>query len=164
MRVLVIAAVCLSTAVTALRTPLPMNRRTALYSAAATVLTPALTATAAPPPMPAMIEIDPSKFNKIPGGGQAADLKIGTGAEIVEGSKVSIQWVLRRSNGYFVDASNTDGFSQNKNNFDESSNFVFTVGSGQALPGIDAGVRGMKQGGTRRLVLPIKAACKCYGI
>ena len=151
-------AMCLST-VFALRTPPLMNRRTAIeFSAGATNLAPALAATAAPPPMPAMVEIDPSKFRKIPGGGQGADLRIGTGSEIVEGSKVSLQWVLRRSNGYFVDASNTDGFSQNKNNFDESSNFVFTVGSGEALPGIDAGVRGMKQGGTRRLVLPIKAA------
>merc|ERR1712232_386241 len=43
-------------------------------------------------------------------------------------------------------------------NFDETNNFVFTVGDGQAMSGIDQGVRGMKQGGVRRLVLPIKAA------
>ena len=107
-----------------------------------------------------MIEIDPSMFSKIPGGGQKADLKVGTGSEVVEGSKLSVQWVLRRSNGYFVDASSTDGFSSNQQNrnFDESRNFLFTVGDGTAMPGIDAGVRGMKQGGVRRLVLPIKAA------
>ena len=105
-----------------------------------------------------MIDIDPSRFSKIPGGGQKADLKIGTGSEVIEGSRLSLQWVLRRSNGYFVDASSTDGFSSNRQNFDESRNFVFTVGDGTALSGIDAGVRGMKQGGVRRLVLPIKAA------
>ena len=106
-----------------------------------------------------MIEIDPSMFSKIPGGGQKADLKVGTGSEVVEGSKLSVQWVLRRSNGYFVDASSTDGFSSNQQNrnFDESRNFLFTVGDGTAMSGIDAGVRGMKQGGVRRLVLPIKA-------
>lgn len=105
-----------------------------------------------------MLDLDPSQFAKIPGGGRFADLKVGTGAEVVEGSKVSMNWVLRRSNGYFVDASNTDGFSTKKDNFDESNSFVFTVGDGKALKGVDAGVRGMKQGGVRRLVLPVSVA------
>ena len=43
-------------------------------------------------------------------------------------------------------------------NFDETDNFVFTVGDGAAMSGVDQGVRGMKQGGVRRLVLPLKAA------
>ena len=34
--------------------------------------------------------------------------------------------------------------------------FIFVVGDGKALIGIDEGVRGMRQGGIRRLVLPIK--------
>ena len=87
-----------------------------------------------------------------------SDLKVGTGAEAVEPSKCSMNWVLRRSVGYFVDASNTDGFSTKKDNFDESNSFVFTVGDGKALKGVDAGVRGMKQGGVRRLVLPVSVA------
>ena len=32
------------------------------------------------------------------------------------------------------------------------------MGDGQAMPGVDAGVRGMRQGGRRRLVLPVKRA------
>lgn len=105
-----------------------------------------------------MLEIDPKSFLKIPGGGRYADLKVGTGAEVVEGSKVSLQWVLRRSNGYFVDGSVNTLLKSDKTNFDEESNFIFVVGDGAALPGVDAGVRGMRQGGTRRLVLPISRA------
>jgi len=110
-----------------------------------------------------MVDIPTSSFNRIPGGGQRADVKVGNGNEIVDGSKVSLQWVLRRSNGYYVDGSvkmvsAQSGAKVVGNNFDESENFVFTVGDGLAMSGIDQGVRGMKQGGVRRLVLPLKAA------
>ncbi len=87
-----------------------------------------------------------------------ADLKVGTGQEVAEGSKVSLQWVLRRSNGYFVDGSINPVLSNKGDNFDEAANFLFTAGDGSALPGVDSGVRGMRQGGMRRLVLPIKQA------
>ena len=78
------------------------NRRAALTASTALLMPGVGRAIEAPPPME---NIDPSKFRKIPGGGQAADLRIGTGAEVAEGSKVSLQWVLRRSNGYYVDGS-----------------------------------------------------------
>ena len=110
--------------------------------------------------------VDPKLFKKTASGARYADLYVGTGPEVVDGSRVSLQWVLRRSNGYFVDSSlgalssgpqggtlslGGDGSAQ----FDP---FVFTVGDGRALLGIDEGVRGMRQGGRRRLVLPIKTA------
>jgi hypothetical protein len=104
-----------------------------------------------------MLEIDPSRFQKIPGGGRYADLIVGSGPEISAGSKVSVQWVLRRSNGYFVDGSRNTAVNKG-DNFDEGQNFVFTVGDGTALPGIDAGILGMRQGGTRRFVLPPRQA------
>ena len=111
-------------------------------------------------------EVAPSQFKRTENGARYADLRVGTGAEVVDGSRVSLQWVLRRSNGYFVDSSlgalsagpqggtlslGGDGSAQ----FDP---FVFTVGDGKALVGVDEGVRGMRQGGRRRLVLPIKVA------
>uniref|UniRef100_A0A7S0JGI1 peptidylprolyl isomerase n=1 Tax=Calcidiscus leptoporus TaxID=127549 RepID=A0A7S0JGI1_9EUKA len=110
-----------------------------------------------------MESVEISAYLKIPGGGRYADLAIGKGAEIAEGSKVSLQWVLRRSNGYYVDGSvkmlsSKSGAVVTNPNFDETSNFLFTVGDGTAMPGVDAGVRGMRQGGKRRLVLPTKAA------
>lgn len=111
--------------------------------------------------------VDPRRFEKLASGVRYADLKVGTGdTAATVGSRVSLQWVLRRSNGYFVDSSlgalasgpqggtlalGTDQSTQ----FDP---FVFTVGDGRALPGLDEGVRGMRAGGVRRLVLPLKAA------
>lgn len=111
-----------------------------------------------------MVDVPTSAFRKIPGGGQLADLTVGTGAEVAEGSKVSLQWVLRRSNGYYVDGSvkllsaKGGGAAIVDSNFNEENSFVFTVGDGKAMSGVDQGVRGMRQGGKRRLVLPIKAA------
>ena len=65
------------------------------------------------------------------------------------GSKVNIQWVLRRSNGYFVDSSQIN----------DSVPFVFTVGDTNAnvptaIAGLDEGIRGMQVGGVRRLLIP----------
>mmetsp|Transcript_2321 Transcript_2321/g.2705 ORF Transcript_2321/g.2705 Transcript_2321/m.2705 type:complete len:220 (-) Transcript_2321:689-1348(-) len=73
-----------------------------------------------------------------------------------EGKRVNIQWVLKRSNGYSIDSSsNNDGVP-----------FIFVVGgenkkaTGQqqqqqrAIAGLDEGIRGMKVGGIRRIVIP----------
>eukprot|EP00536_Pseudo-nitzschia_multiseries_P005559 jgi/Psemu1/303433/fgenesh1_kg.105_\ len=80
------------------------------------------------------------------------DLKDGTGSETAsEGNRVNVQWVLKRSNGYTIDASaNHDGVP-----------FIFVVGAGQspnpksrAIAGLDEGIRGMRVGGIRRIVIP----------
>lgn len=110
-----------------------------------------------------MTSVDLAAYKKIPGGGRFADLAAGNGPEVREGSKVSLQWVLRRSNGYYVDGSvkmlsAKSGAVTVDSNFDEANNFIFTVGDGTAMPGVDAGIRGMSQGGKRRLVLPVKQA------
>uniref|UniRef100_A0A7S0PZC8 peptidylprolyl isomerase n=1 Tax=Coccolithus braarudii TaxID=221442 RepID=A0A7S0PZC8_9EUKA len=131
----------------------------ALFALASAGL-PLPAAHAAPEPMES---VDVSAYRKIPGGGRYADLTEGRGAEVVEGSKVSLQWVLRRSNGYYVDGSvkmlsTKSGAAIVDPNFDEANNFLFTVGDGSAMAGVDAGVRGMRQGGKRRLVLPTKVA------
>jgi hypothetical protein len=159
-RTIVLAGLCASFG-SALVVPSGSSRRTLVASAAAAALVPPTSLSAAEPPP--MTDIPTSAFSKIPGGGQRADIKVGTGAEVVEGSKVSLQWVLRRSNGYYVDGSvkmlsAQSGAKVVNSNFDETDNFVFTVGDGAAMSGIDQGVRGMRQGGVRRLVLPVKAA------
>ena len=149
----------------ALRAVPPHRCRRALLrdAAALTTLLP-LAASALEATPPPMESVDLAAYKKITGGGRYADLGEvpAKGAEIVEGSKVSLQWVLRRSNGYYVDGSikmlsaKGGGAVAVNSNFDEENNFVFTVGDGQAMPGVDAGVRGMRQGGKRRLVLPVK--------
>lgn len=86
-----------------------------------------------------------SAYKKLPSGVIYADLRQGgDGNEIGTGSRVNLQWVLRKSNGYFVDSSEVqDGVP-----------FIFTVGDKKAIAGLDEGVQGMKQGGTRRLLIP----------
>jgi len=134
----------------------------AALAATATPLT-ALAEVATPPPAEPMTSADIAQYKRIPGGGRYADLFEGKGPEIGDGSKVSLQWVLRRSNGYYVDGSvkmlsAKSGAVVVDSNFDEANSFLFTTGDGTAMTGVDAGVRGMKQGGKRRLVLPMKAA------
>lgn len=83
-------------------------------------------------------------YKKLTSGVIYADLRPGSGETISEGSRVNFQWVLRKSNGYFVDSSEVSG----------SVPFIFTVGDGGAIKGVDDGVRGMKAGGVRRLLIP----------
>ena len=64
--------------------------------------------------------------------------------EIDKGSRVNMQWVLRKSNGYFVDSSEVQN----------GVPFIFTVGDKTAIAGLDEGIRGMRQGGVRRLLIP----------
>lgn len=84
-------------------------------------------------------------YKKLDSGVIFADLRIGSGSEECKlGSRVNLQWVLRKSNGYFVDSSDrNDGIP-----------FIFTVGDGNAIRGVDEGIRGMKVGGVRRLLIP----------
>ena len=108
--------------------------------------------------------VDPGRFRKLESGVRVADLKQGSGPEVGDGSRVALQWVLRRSNGYFVDsslgalASGPGGgtLSLGGDASEDFTPFLFTVGDGKALRGIEDGVRGMRQGGVRRLVLPLK--------
>lgn len=86
-------------------------------------------------------------YKKLSSGVVYADLRAGKGTAattVGQGSKVNLQWVLRKSNGYFVDSSQVQG----------SVPFIFTVGDGSAIAGLDEGVRGMTEGSTRRILIP----------
>lgn len=88
-------------------------------------------------------------YNKLDSGVIYADISVGSGDVAKQGSKVNLQWVLRRSNGYFVDSSAVS----------DSVPFIFTVGDPNgAIAGIDEGVRGMRAGGTRRILIPPRLA------
>jgi FKBP-type peptidyl-prolyl cis-trans isomerase len=84
-------------------------------------------------------------YKKLASGVIYADLRTGSEGTAKDGSRVNLQWVLRKSNGYFVDSSerNNGGVP-----------FIFTVGDGGAIAGVDEGIRGMAQGGVRRLLIP----------
>jgi FKBP-type peptidyl-prolyl cis-trans isomerase len=84
-------------------------------------------------------------YKKLSSGVIYADLRTAKGtAAVGQGSKVNLQWVLRKSNGYFVDSSQVQ----------DSVPFIFTVGDGRAIAGLDEGVRGMTEGSTRRILIP----------
>lgn len=105
-----------------------------------------------------MAPVPREAYVKLPSGVIYADVvkpKASSNTNVVQvGSKVNIQWVLRRSNGYFVDSSQIN----------DSVPFVFTVGdttstngntnTNTAIAGLDEGIRGMAVGGVRRLLIP----------
>ncbi len=71
------------------------------------------------------------------------DVVIGTGAEAVPGSTVSVNYVGALPDGTVFDASANHGGA-----------FTFPLGAGQVIKGWDQGVAGMKVGGKRHLVIP----------
>lgn len=78
-------------------------------------------------------------------GVKVQEIIVGKGAEVTDGSQVSINYVLRRSNGYFIDA--TYGF-------DRFETYTFRAGSGNVIRGFDIALAGMREGGRRRFVVP----------
>lgn len=108
-----------------------------------------LQGTAALSNMDSKAPVPESAYVKLPSGVVYADLRQGSGDEVMEGSRVNIQWVLRKSNGYFVDSSEVQN----------GVPFIFTVGDKKAvIEGLDEGIRGMRQGGTRRILIPPRLA------
>lgn len=93
----------------------------------------------------AMAPVPREAYKKLASGVIYADLRPGSGGDAVKAdSRVNLQWVLRKSNGYLVDSSErNDGVP-----------FIFTVGDGTAIAGLDEGVRGMMTGGVRRILVP----------
>lgn len=99
-----------------------------------------------------LVDTSGAKLVRLDSGVSYNDLRDGTGdVTAEEGKRVNIQWVLKRSNGYSIDSS-----AQN-----DGVPFIFVVGAGntqkqsiRAIPGLDEGIRGMKVGGIRRIVIP----------
>jgi FKBP-type peptidyl-prolyl cis-trans isomerase FkpA len=94
------------------------------------------------PAAPGPTTIPPQPFS-------ATDLRVGTGAEAVNGKTVSVNYA-----GWLFSQTGVD----NKGTlFDSSAGrgpYNFILGGGGVIPGFDRGVVGMKVGGVRRLVIP----------
>lgn len=71
------------------------------------------------------------------------DVKKGTGAEAADGKKVTVHYTGTLENGTKFDSSR-----------DRGSPFPFVLGSGMVIAGWEQGVKGMKVGGIRKLVIP----------
>ena len=92
----------------------------------------------------------PMRFLK--GGIQIEDLKVGSGPEAKNGSKVGLYYEgrLKTNNKMFDAATEKQG-----------KPFPFKLGKGEVIKGWDIGVLGMKVGGKRRMIIPPKMA---YGV
>lgn len=75
------------------------------------------------------------------------DQVVGSGTEAVEGKEVTVHYTGTLTNGTKFDSS-----------VDRQQPFSFRLGSGMVIPGWDQGIKGMKVGGKRRLVIPPQLA------
>ena len=74
---------------------------------------------------------------------QYIDLKVGTGATAQAGQTVSVHYTGWLENGKKFDSS-----------VDRGQPFLFPLGAGRVIKGWDEGVKGMKVGGKRKLIIP----------
>lgn len=82
------------------------------------------------------------------------DLVPGTGEEAVEGAAVTIHYVGKLDNGKVIDST----YRQQKPSLPEDTPITFTVGAERVIRGLERGVRGMKEGGKRRIIIPPQLA------
>ena len=78
------------------------------------------------------------------------ELKVGDGAEAVEGSMVVVHYT-----GWLEDGTKFDS------SLDRGEEFVFDLGAEQVIKGWDQGILGMRVGGKRKLTIPPKLG---YGV
>lgn len=71
------------------------------------------------------------------------DSVVGTGKEALTGSRLTVHYVGRLTDGRVFSSSREEG-----------QPFVFDLGRGQVIRGFETGVSGMREGGRRKLVVP----------
>ena len=82
-----------------------------------------------------------------PSGLKYVDLKFGTGATAVKGSKVQVHYT-----GWFYEKGKRG--KKFDSSLDQGKPFVLTVGQSRVIKGWHEGIQGMKVGGKRRLTIP----------
>jgi FKBP-type peptidyl-prolyl cis-trans isomerase len=95
----------------------------------------------------ASLGVDTMRMTKSPAGLWYSDVQVGNGAEAVPGRTVKVHYTGWLPNGTKFDSSR-----------DHGEPFEFTLGAGQVIRGWDEGVKGMKVGSRRKLVLPPELA------
>jgi FKBP-type peptidyl-prolyl cis-trans isomerase len=71
------------------------------------------------------------------------DVTPGTGREVADGDTVSVHYIGRLQDGREFD-----------NSYNRGQAFTFTVGEGRVIQGWEEGIVGLREGGTRILVIP----------
>jgi len=95
----------------------------------------------------ASLGVDTTTMTKAPAGFWYTDVAVGQGDEARQGSTVRVHYT-----GWLPDGTKFDSSR------DRGEPFAFTLGAGQVIAGWDEGVKGMKAGGRRKLVLPPQLA------
>lgn len=75
------------------------------------------------------------------------DHKVGTGAEAVNGARLQMHY----TGWLYQNGKRGDKFDSS---LDRGKPFVFTLGKGEVIRGWDEGIKGMKEGGKRELIIP----------
>jgi len=104
--------------------------------------TGALMPSVSPTPTPASTP-ETGKIIELEGGLKTQDLVVGSGAEAINGKKISVNYVGTLADGKKFDSS-----------YDRGTPFQFVLGAGQVIQGWELGVAGMKVGGKRKLIIP----------
>jgi FKBP-type peptidyl-prolyl cis-trans isomerase FkpA len=91
----------------------------------------------------AELGVDTTKMTKAPSGLWYTDVTTGQGADAEPGRTVRVHYTGWLPSGKKFDSSR-----------DRGEPFAFTLAAGQVITGWDEGVKGMKVGGRRKLVLP----------
>ena len=91
----------------------------------------------------AELGVDTTKMTRAPAGFWYTDVAVGQGEEAVPGRTVTVHYTGWLPSGKKFDSSR-----------DRGEPFAFTLGAGQVITGWDEGVKGMRPGGRRKLVLP----------
>lgn len=94
-----------------------------------------------------MKEAEVIRTQKLDSGVRIQDIINGEGLEAREGDLVEVNYVCRRSNGYFVH-STVDQFSG------ESSPVILALNEKEIIKGLKEVIIGMKAGGKRRALIP----------
>src|SRR5680860_644882 len=75
------------------------------------------------------------------------DLSCGSGVEAAGGTSITIEYTAELADG-----------TEYASSEDQDGEFVFPLGRGQVINGLDEGVTSMRVGGTRRLTIPPELA------
>ncbi|KAL6988275.1 hypothetical protein U1Q18_014025 [Sarracenia purpurea var. burkii] len=105
-------------------------------------------------------KIPESDYVTLPNGLKYYDLKVGSGAEAVKGSRVAVHYVAKWKNITFMTSRQGLGVGG-------GTPYGFDVGQsekGAVLKGLDLGVQGMRVGGQRLLIIPPELAYGNKGV
>lgn len=110
--------------------------------------------TQAPP-----VQQDDAPFVTLPNGVKFKDFNVGSGESVGSSSRVSVQCSgrLLNLNGevfYNTKNNNPDGFG--------AIPLTISLGKGEALPGLESGIVGMRKNGIRRIIVPAELAYSKY--